>query len=87
MAKNTESKTALDIATIERKRRILLSVGAKFASQVTDTLPAVTHRLRSSNPTRIKKNGNFYVSHYKRYIRQTAYLCFIIKKYHIKYTF
>ena len=68
MAKDL-SKTAFDIAV----KRILLSVEAKLASQVTDIPPSVAHRLRSSNPHENKKSGNFYASYYKRYIRRTTY--------------
>lgn len=50
MAKDL-SKTALDIAM----KRILLSVGAKLASRVTDIPPSVAQRLRSSNPDKNKK--------------------------------
>lgn len=69
MAKDL-SKTALDIAM---KRILLLSAGAKLASRVTDIPPSVAQRLRSSNPDKNKKSGNFYASYYKRYIRRTTY--------------
>jgi len=64
-AKNVQNKTALDIATTAGIKKILLNVGAKPASEVTDT-PTLADRLRSN--TTIPKNVKIFMSRIRRNI-------------------